>query len=143
MFIVYNIICDFQELSDAEKDANNSIPLCIFEQENDTIIKSTSGCAKKRKCTVPNNTQKEREQDTRKQVTHVMNKPSDDYSIFGEFVASELRQLHSEEKRRKLKRIIQMAIIEVGQEEEWEICPPQSTPSSTPLLHFSPDEGGN
>lgn len=38
--------------------------------------------------------------------------------IFGDFVASELRTLRSDESRKKLKRLIQKAILQVGEEED-------------------------
>lgn len=55
------------------------------------------------------------------------NKLVDDCTIFGEFVAAELRQLHSHERRRKLKRVIQKAIIAMGEEEDLEISDRQSS----------------
>lgn len=44
--------------------------------------------------------------------------PSDEFDVFGNYVAVELRQLRSEERRRRLKRIIQRAIIDMGEEED-------------------------
>ncbi|XP_028158204.1 uncharacterized protein LOC135072229 [Ostrinia nubilalis] len=43
---------------------------------------------------------------------------SDECQIFGDFVASELRTLRSDESRKKLKRMIQKAILQVGEEED-------------------------
>lgn len=40
------------------------------------------------------------------------------HQIFGDFVASELRTLRSNESRKKLKRMIQKAILQVGEEED-------------------------
>lgn len=39
----------------------------------------------------------------------------DEYTVFGSYVAHELRSLHSEDKRRDLKRIIQKAIIDMAE----------------------------
>lgn len=39
----------------------------------------------------------------------------DEYDVFGSYVAHELRSLHSEDKRRDLKRIIQKAIIDMAE----------------------------
>ncbi|CAG5012248.1 unnamed protein product [Parnassius apollo] len=43
---------------------------------------------------------------------------ADECQIFGDFVASELRTLRSDESRKKLKRMIQKAILQVGEEED-------------------------
>ncbi|XP_004923236.1 uncharacterized protein LOC101743872 [Bombyx mori] len=43
---------------------------------------------------------------------------ADECQIFGDFVASELRTLRSNESRKKLKRMIQKAILQVGEEED-------------------------
>ncbi|XP_072943873.1 uncharacterized protein [Epargyreus clarus] len=43
---------------------------------------------------------------------------ADECQIFGDFVASELRTLRSEGSRRRLKRIIQKAILDIGEEED-------------------------
>ncbi|XP_068250511.1 uncharacterized protein [Palaemon carinicauda] len=45
----------------------------------------------------------------------------DDNLVFAEYVASELRQIRSEERRRRLKRTIQKAIIAMGEEEDEEL----------------------
>ncbi|XP_014285908.1 uncharacterized protein [Halyomorpha halys] len=42
----------------------------------------------------------------------------DDYQVFGEFVATELRNLKSDVNRRRLKRMIQKVIIEVSESDE-------------------------
>ncbi|CAG4908569.1 unnamed protein product [Colias eurytheme] len=42
----------------------------------------------------------------------------DECQIFGDFVASELRTLRSAENRKRLKRIIQKAILQIGEEED-------------------------
>ncbi|XP_064096318.1 uncharacterized protein LOC135208100 [Macrobrachium nipponense] len=54
-------------------------------------------------------------------------------SLFGEYVASELRQLRSIENRKRLKRTIMKAIIEIGEKEDHEF----SSPTSTPVLQSS------
>ncbi|KAM3963435.1 LOW QUALITY PROTEIN: uncharacterized protein ACR2FA_002373 [Aphomia sociella] len=43
---------------------------------------------------------------------------ADECQIFGDFVASELRTLRSDESRKKLKRMIQKAILQIGEEED-------------------------
>lgn len=48
----------------------------------------------------------------------VLRAPSDEFDVFRNYVAMELRQLRSEERRRRLKRIIQRAIIDMGEEED-------------------------
>lgn len=51
-----------------------------------------------------------------------LQKPQDEYQVFGDFVASELRALQSDVNKRKLKRMIQKAIIDVGTLDENERC---------------------
>ncbi|XP_053625732.1 uncharacterized protein LOC128683799 isoform X1 [Plodia interpunctella] len=46
---------------------------------------------------------------------------ADECQIFGDFVASELRTLRSDESRKKLKRVIQKAILQIGEEEDMSI----------------------
>lgn len=53
-----------------------------------------------------------------KEATSVLRAPSDEFDVFGNFVAVELRQIRSEERRRRLKRIIQKVIIAMGEEED-------------------------
>lgn len=48
----------------------------------------------------------------------IMQKPSDEYQIFGDFVASELRGLRKAGSKRKLKRLIQQAILKVTDEDD-------------------------
>ncbi|KAJ8977060.1 hypothetical protein NQ317_017222 [Molorchus minor] len=45
----------------------------------------------------------------------VLNRPSDEFDIFGEYVASELRSLQHDHNRRKLKRMIQKAILDMSE----------------------------
>jgi len=42
-----------------------------------------------------------------KEAMSVLRAPSDEFDVFGNYVAVELRQLRFEERRRRLKRIIQ------------------------------------
>lgn len=42
----------------------------------------------------------------------------DEYTIFGQFVANELRSLNSFQNRKKLKRLIQRSILEISELEE-------------------------
>lgn len=44
-----------------------------------------------------------------------MDRPIDNFQIFGDYVASELRSLRSEQLQRKLKRMIQKAILEISE----------------------------
>lgn len=53
-----------------------------------------------------------------KEAMSVLRAPSDEFDVFGHFVAVELRQIRSEERRRRLKRTIQRAIIAMGEEED-------------------------
>ncbi|XP_013190432.2 uncharacterized protein LOC106134838 isoform X1 [Amyelois transitella] len=46
---------------------------------------------------------------------------ADECQIFGDFVASELRTLRSDESRKRLKRMIQKAILQIGEEEDMSI----------------------
>ena len=48
--------------------------------------------------------------DAMKKAMAELNRPSDEFEIFGEYVASELRSLQYDHNKRKLKRIIQKAI---------------------------------
>lgn len=54
---------------------------------------------------------------------------SDEYDIFGEYVASELRSLQSDYNRRKLKRIIQKAILDMSEIDDNERSSTHSTHS--------------
>lgn len=53
-----------------------------------------------------------------KEAMSVLRAKTDDCDVFGQFVAVELRQIRSEERRRRLKRIIQRAIMDIGEEED-------------------------
>ncbi|XP_064079515.1 uncharacterized protein LOC135196604 [Macrobrachium nipponense] len=63
----------------------------------------------------------------------ILNQPQGDDSLFGEYVASELRQLRSIENRKRLKRAIMKTTIEIGEKEDHEF----SSPTSTPVLQSS------
>jgi hypothetical protein len=57
----------------------------------------------------------------------------DEYTIFGSYVAHELRSLHSEERRRDLKRMIQKAIIDMAElDDNIEHAQPGNTCSVVP-----------
>lgn len=66
----------------------------------------------------------------------ILERPADDYQIFGDFVAAELRSLKSSEKQRLLKQKIQRVILDISESEDvpsvlsWNIQP-SSSPSST------------
>lgn len=49
---------------------------------------------------------------------NIIQKPCDEYQIFGDFVASELRGLTKPGSKRKLKRLIQQAILQVSGEDD-------------------------
>lgn len=66
----------------------------------------------------------------------LLNTPSDEYTTFGEYVAAELREIRSDIKRRKLKRIIQSAIIAMSEEDDVEYT--YTSSASTPLSALSP-----
>ncbi|XP_067004308.2 uncharacterized protein [Anabrus simplex] len=48
-------------------------------------------------------------------AVQMLQQPPDIYQIFGDYIASEMRSLHFEENRRKLKRVIQRAILEISE----------------------------
>jgi hypothetical protein len=52
----------------------------------------------------------------------------DDEQIFGDFVASSLRNLRAEVVKKRLKRKIQLAIIEMTDQDEELLYPTQNTP---------------
>lgn len=58
--------------------------------------------------------------------------PSDEFHTFGEFVGSEVRNLKFDHNRRKLKRIIQKAILDISEIDENE-----RSSSATTLSHTS------
>lgn len=51
-------------------------------------------------------------------IANTSNEKSDEFNIFGQFVANELRSLNEPQNRKKLKRMIQRAILEVSDLEE-------------------------
>ncbi|XP_055696531.1 uncharacterized protein LOC129797725 [Lutzomyia longipalpis] len=53
---------------------------------------------------------------TSKHRGSLVDAPRDDLQIFGDFVASELRSLNSDEKRKKLRLAIQRAILDVNEQ---------------------------
>lgn len=55
---------------------------------------------------------------TSKPVIRDQNEIRDDCQIFGDFVAGELRNLKSDDNRKKIKRIIQKVIIEISESED-------------------------
>ncbi|KAG7163789.1 hypothetical protein Hamer_G023206 [Homarus americanus] len=84
------------------------------EQCQDVLTPSTSGIEHdKKKCSGKKKKVEHLEEQTAlKKAIDVLNKPQDDYSVFGDYVASELRQLRSDENRKILKRTTMKAIIE-------------------------------
>lgn len=67
----------------------------------------------------------------------VLRQENDSYETFGSYVASEMRSLQVDRLRRKLKRKIQQAILEVSTEED-EILHDKSHVVSTPTCQDSP-----
>nr|CAD7569305.1 unnamed protein product [Timema californicum] len=55
-----------------------------------------------------------------KDAMAILKEPLNDHVVFGDFVIVELRQLRSEERRKRLNRLTQKAIIAMGEEEEME-----------------------
>lgn len=77
-----------------------------------------------------------------KKASAVLDKPADDHQVFGDFVASELRLLKSDQNRLLLRRKIQRAILEVSEidsEDTFTCSTPNIVYSSTnsPVFAFS------
>ena len=64
-----------------------------------------------------------------KKACAVLSKEHDKYDIFGAFVAAEIRGLSNESSRKKLKRMIQRAILQVTEEDD------ESTSSLTSTIY--------
>jgi len=95
------------------------------ESSHDTSTASitadnSSKISKKRKVNKGNKPKSINEDDEElfKEAMSVLRAPSDEFDVFGNYVAVEIRQIRSEERRRRLKRIIQKAIIDMGEEED-------------------------
>ncbi|XP_073955695.1 uncharacterized protein [Choristoneura fumiferana] len=82
---------------------------------------------------LPNPPSKKRKEDTSllNKCAQIINQPNDDDQIFADYVASELRKL-SKEGNKKLRRIIQRAIINIQDEEDGLVppAPPSENTSS-------------
>lgn len=50
----------------------------------------------------------------------IFNRIQDEWDIFGQFVASELRQMRTDGARKSLKRTIQKAILDASESEDFE-----------------------
>lgn len=61
------------------------------------------------------------ENDLLSNAVSMLNRPPDDCQIFGDFVAASLRDLQSDASRRKLKRKIQMAVLQAQESDEEEV----------------------
>lgn len=68
---------------------------------------SNKKCVKQKRSCIDN--------DAMEKAMAELNKPSDEFDIFGEYVASELRSLQFDHNKRKLKRIIQKAILDMSE----------------------------
>lgn len=98
-------------------------------QESPKIERNGSKKAVKRKS-------KETEDDaTLAKAIKVMERPLDDFQIFGDYVASELRSLRSDHLQRKLKRMIQRDILQISElSDQEETRSLLTTPVSIPLV---------
>lgn len=67
------------------------------------------------------NIKRKRDDDVLQKAIAELNKTNDDFDTFGEFVASEVRNLHYDHNRRKLKRIIQKAILDISEMDDNEM----------------------
>lgn len=52
------------------------------------------------------------------QMSHKIGLKKDEYAIFGEFIANELRSMKTDQFRRKLKRAFQKCLLDLAEEEE-------------------------
>lgn len=57
-----------------------------------------------------------------KKAMDELNKPHDEFQIFGDYIAAELRSMRSEANRRRLKRKIQQALLEISELDDNEGC---------------------
>lgn len=71
-----------------------------------------------------------KEDDLLNKAMKIIDKPADEFQIFGDFVACELRNLQNRENQQRLKRMIQRAILEVAEQDT-------SRPSSTASYYSS------
>lgn len=62
----------------------------------------------------------------------IMNKSEDEFDAFGAFVANELREMRHDFLRRKLKRTIQKAILDIGEEDDLFHFPPVNSAAGQP-----------
>lgn len=72
-------------------------------------------------------------------AVHVLNQPNDDAQIFGDYVASELRQLRNQANRRTLKRLINEAIMRVSDLDASEFQPQSFHIPCPSTSHYSSD----
>lgn len=61
----------------------------------------------------------DKDQQMLNEAVAVLRAPKDEFDVYGEFVAVELRQIRSNDKIRRLKRKILRAILEIGEEEDY------------------------
>lgn len=100
--------------------------------DNDENIQSVP-----RKRQKKNNSEKDEHDVVLENALQIMQKPSDEYQIFGDFVASELRGLRKSGSKRKLKRLIQQAILKVTDEDDEDNSDTQLLSSGTTGLESS------
>lgn len=112
-------------VSDNEETSEVVMYQAQGESSHDTSTASitadnSSKISKKRKVNKGNKPKSINEDDEElfKEAMSVLRAPSDEFDVFGNYVAVEIRQIRSEERRRRLKRIIQKAIIDMGEEED-------------------------
>ena len=111
--------CEWQHISFQPKhnDDHNTGITHTAKRESGDCNTSDKSQSRKRRHTAPDasddTTQKTFTSHTSEDVDD--EEEEDEYTVFGSYVAHELRSLHSEEKRRDLKRIIQKAIIDMAE----------------------------
>ncbi|CAH2010197.1 unnamed protein product [Acanthoscelides obtectus] len=105
--------------------------------EKPTTSNTTTHRSKKLKTKAKEKTDEEGDAMLEK-AKNILNTPTDEYTVFGEYVASELRQLRSDERKRRLKRIIQKAIVAMSEEDEVEFYGSRTlTPLMSPTYSHS------
>ena len=72
-------------------------------------------------CVKPKKLKKNSSEDLLAQAAKVLNEPTDDLSVFGQYVATELRSIRSDILRRKTKRDITLAIMQAQKKDEQQL----------------------
>ena len=108
---VYNYIFQTTEAGNTSADTQAGRPT-----EEPEIVESTSQPPNKASKRKPTND--DANDSLLKKACSIMVKDDDEFDVFGNFVASELRCLKQDVNRRRLKRIIQRAILDVAEDDE-------------------------